>query len=114
MTTYIHRNHVRTHRRRSGLSQRELARVVGCGDQWQVSRHEHAHSAPTLRTALAYQIVFRVPVSTIFVEIMQATEKEVESRISALEQELMSRRTPAHAAGVIAQKLQWIKERAIH
>ena len=104
-------NYVRTCRRKSGLSQRELALVLGYRDQWQVSRHERSQSRPTLRTALAYEVVFRVPTAQIFVDLLKAIEQSVEGNLAALELRLQRRSGDKRHARLTAQKLQWLAER---
>jgi DNA-binding XRE family transcriptional regulator len=111
MTTYVHQNYVRTQRRSSGLSQRELARILGYSDPWQVSRHERSRSLPTLQTAISYSIVFRVPVAAIFVELTRGAEKRIELNLIKLEEELRSRPLGKYQQRLVAHKLKWIEKR---
>src|ERR1700733_996381 len=59
-------NHIRKHRKRTGLSQREISLLLGYKNQWQISRHERSEAIPPLLAALAYQVIFQVPLSIIF------------------------------------------------
>jgi transcriptional regulator with XRE-family HTH domain len=59
-------SYLRTHRRQSGLTQRELATILGQITEGQVSRHELGANIPPLAVALGYEIIFRVPASQIF------------------------------------------------
>ena len=52
MSKKIAGNYLRRHRRTRGLSQRELALLVGYKQQWQVSRHELSKTMPPLRYGL--------------------------------------------------------------
>lgn len=107
----MHQNYVRMHRRESGLSQRDLARILGYSDQWQISRHERSRSNPTLRTALAYEAVFGRPVASIFIEIMTATVRDVEAGLAVLEDEWRRRGTAGRSGLSVRQKLQWLEQR---
>src|SRR5580692_749904 len=88
MTTRYRRNHLRKHRRNSGLSQREVGGLIGYGSQWQVSRHELAQTDPPLGAALAYEIVFRIPVSTLFTDSYADAIQKIEARLAELESRL--------------------------
>src|SRR5579872_4544863 len=59
-------NYIRAHRRKRGLSQRELGILVGYEHGSAVGRHERSESAPTLLVALAYEIVFEAPMAQLF------------------------------------------------
>jgi DNA-binding XRE family transcriptional regulator len=64
-------NYLRTHRRRTGLTQHELARVLGYGTHSAIARHERLESVPSLAVALRYQVLYRVPVSEIFAGLVK-------------------------------------------
>ena len=51
-------SYIRTHRRRWGLTQKELARLLGAKSGTQVSRYERLQRKPTLDTAFACQVIF--------------------------------------------------------
>src|SRR5437879_2031593 len=61
MATHKLENYLRTYRKRSGLTQREVAFLVGCRNGAQVSRYEKRRRLPPLRTALACEAAFGVP-----------------------------------------------------
>lgn len=107
---HIHHNCVRTYRKQSGLTQRELAMVLGYSDLWQISRHERSRSWPSLRIALAYEIVFQVPLATIFQEARRSVERSVELKLNALERDLRER-GQVRDSDVIAHKLKWLGKR---
>jgi|HubBroStandDraft_2_1064218.scaffolds.fasta_scaffold327670_2 DNA-binding XRE family transcriptional regulator len=104
-------NYVRIHRRKVGLSQRELGRVLGYQDEFSISKHEQFHSTPTLVTALGYEIVFRVPVSEIFAGLKDQVEEDIEQRLVELELRLGQRGAGDRRAATIARKLEWLCER---
>ena len=66
MATHKLENYLRTYRKRSGLTQREVAFLVGCRNGAQVSRYEKRRRLPPLRMALACEAAFGVPVSELF------------------------------------------------
>lgn len=73
-----------THRKRAGLSQRELAFLLGSKSGTKVSRHEQALREPSLRSALGYAAVYRVPVEDLFPGLAQAAEMKVIGRKQVL------------------------------
>ena len=104
-------NYLRTHRRNVGLSQRELAKILGQCNEGPVSRHERFRATPSLTVALSYEIVFRVPVSEIFAGLRDKVEEEVEKKLGELEEQLGQRSTKDRNANATARKLMWLSER---
>lgn len=98
-------------RRKSGLSQEELARILGSVTPGQISRHERSMSAPSLLAAFGYQVVFRQPASDIFPGLYHAVEAGVEQRLAELESGLSSSDAKGRAAAHIARRLEWLWER---
>ncbi len=70
-------NYLRSHRKRSGLSQDHVARLVGtrCGST--VSRYESFARQPSLETAVAFALVFDVPLRELFAGVHEQVEKRV-------------------------------------
>jgi transcriptional regulator with XRE-family HTH domain len=62
-----HNIQFRACRKRSGLSQAEVARLLGFSTPSPISRIEHAHREPDFKTALACEFLFGKPVSHILV-----------------------------------------------
>lgn len=104
-------NYVRTHRRKSWLSQSDLGRVVGYHDEAAVGRHEKSQSLPPLVIAISYEIIFRVPVSELFAGLRDAVGPGVEERLGELEEELGRRSAHGPHAILTARKLEWLSER---
>jgi transcriptional regulator with XRE-family HTH domain len=104
-------NYLRNHRRRSGLSQREVAAVMGCRDGGVVSRHERSRHLPPLRHAIAYEVLFQVPICEMFAGLRQGIEKVVEAELRRLESELQRKSGKGSHAPLTARKLVWIAER---
>jgi hypothetical protein len=88
-----------------------MGKLLGYRDPGQVSRHERSRSIPPLSTAIAYELIFRVPVSQIFVGMRKSVEQKVEGKLSRLEAELGDRSATERGAILIAQKLVWLNER---
>lgn len=103
-------NYLKAHRRESGLSQRELGNLIGTGSG-QVSRHERSTSVPPLAAALAYELIFHVPVSTIFIGICDSIKQDIEDKLRQLEEDLGNREILDRDANMVAQKLVWLNER---
>ena len=104
-------NYLRVHRRKSGLTQNDLARVLGYDDYGSVSRHERFAAVPSLLMALRYQVLFREPVSEIFAGLNESVEFEVESRLAEFENYLGEQSARGPRAMAIARKLEWLSER---
>jgi len=81
-------NYLRTHRRRAGFSQDEVAFVLGCRSGAKASRHERHSRVPGLETALAYEALFGVPVRELFAGVYQKVETDVLKRARILEGKL--------------------------
>jgi DNA-binding XRE family transcriptional regulator len=107
-----HPNHLRTHRRQSGLSQHDVGTLIGYEKQWQVSRHERASTDPPLFVAIAYEVVFHVPVSTLFANHYADALQLVEERVANLESSLRLLTTAPHVPKRILHKVAWISKRS--
>jgi DNA-binding XRE family transcriptional regulator len=101
-------NYLRAHRRRSGLSQRELGILVGYGHGHVVSKHERSTSAPPLLIALAYEIVFEVPVGQLFTGFRSVVMESVARNMQDLKADLESRRQRSSP-----EKTRWLTDQRI-
>lgn len=101
-------NYLRAHRKKSGLSQREVGKLLGYRGPGPVVRHERLQSIPPLTTALAYEVIFRVSVSLIFVGIHEKVRQQIEDKLTQLEADLGNRDARDPDANVTAQKLLWL------
>jgi DNA-binding XRE family transcriptional regulator len=104
-------NYLRSHRRKSGLSQRELANIVGYVTQAPVSEHERSVTIPALLIALSYEVVFRVPLSELFPALYGTVEANIEEQLSMIESKLQQSTAKGRRAAYIARKLEWLWER---
>jgi transcriptional regulator with XRE-family HTH domain len=75
---------LRTHRRTWGLSQKELADLLGFESPTQVSRIEHGKRVPRLETALACAALFGVSVRELFPQLFAKIGTELRERIAQL------------------------------
>ena len=81
---------LRTLRRRSGLTQADVAFLLGCTSGSKVSRYGRLGSEPNLEKALACQIVFNVTPNDLFPGIYQKVAQKVIDRAEILSQRLGS------------------------
>jgi transcriptional regulator with XRE-family HTH domain len=105
-------SYLRSHRKRSGMSLAEAARILGYGHSGEVSRHERLTSVPSLRVALRYEVLYRVPIRKLFPGLFEEEQKEVEERLSALFEECSRSSARGRTGAMIARKLEWAWERA--
>ena len=83
MASRIH-SYLRTHRKRCGLTQDELAFLLGCQTGTKVSRFERLARKPNLATTLACAVVFGIPAHELFPRAHADVEREVAERALAL------------------------------
>jgi|SRR5665213_2018042 len=114
MSNKVVGNYLRAHRRRRGLSQRDLGHLAGYKNAWQVSRHERSKTVPPLLVALAYEMVFQVPVAELFAGFHSAVSDAVARNLEELKADLESRSGGRREAKIISQKLKWLTERRNH
>lgn len=94
-------NYVRLYRKRLGLSQQELAFLLGWRDGSHPSRYEYFSSIPRLRTALALAVIFRVSVHELF----SGEYKKIESAVYRQAQRPKARLTTESPDQQTARKL---------
>jgi transcriptional regulator with XRE-family HTH domain len=98
-------NYLRTYRKRSGLSQDEVAFLLGCQTGTKVSRYERFARKPALETALACRAIFGVVVEDMFAGVYQKVERTTQNRAQLLTRKL-NRATPDRMA---TRKLQILR-----
>lgn len=104
-------SYLSSHRKRSGLSQERLGKLLGYPNEGPVSRHERLCSAPPLRIALGYQAIFRIPVSELFPGVYEKVKQDMEERLAELERTLQQSSAKGREATRIARTLEWLWER---
>ena len=108
MTSDPNAARLRTFRKRSGLSQKELAQILGFRSGVPISRHERSESVPDLLTALGYEAIFRVPVSELFPGMYQTVAVGIEERLAKMEGELHQSTAKGRNATPIARVLEFL------
>jgi DNA-binding XRE family transcriptional regulator len=111
MVKRVSGNYLRTYRKRSGISQQEIARLLGYKDQWQVSRHERSRTSPKLFIALAYTKIFRVSVSVLFTALDGLADQMVEENLAVFERDLRSRKPAGRPSMAHKRKIKWLDDR---
>jgi transcriptional regulator with XRE-family HTH domain len=84
-------NYLRSYRKRAGLTQKELAFLLGSGDasgRKRVGRYERGTRTPDLKTILAYEAIFGVPASKLFAGGYAKVEGQVKRRAQELSRKL--------------------------
>jgi transcriptional regulator with XRE-family HTH domain len=111
MTPHRLENYLRSYRKESGLSQQEVAFLLGCEDGTVVSRYEKRRRLPPIETALACEEIFGVPVGELFVGMRQSVGKDIAKRRTELRSRLQGKTLRGSAAQVAAHKLRWLAGR---
>lgn len=104
MSLKLH-NYLRTYRKRAGFSQADVAFLLGCAGGSKVSRYERFAREPSLKAALAYSVVFGVPLQELFAGVHAKVEQAIVKRAGALSDRLVAAKTDR----VTAQKLAVLK-----
>jgi transcriptional regulator with XRE-family HTH domain len=77
-------NYLRSNRKRLGLSQDEVAFLLGAQSGAKICRYEAFVRAPTLKTALAFEAIFNLPANKLFKGLYEDICDEVTARAKAL------------------------------
>lgn len=97
-------HYLRSHRKRLGLSQDELAWLMGSASGSKVSKYERFTREPSLKAVLAYEIVFGVPARELFAGVFEAvrmvTSRHARSLIKRLERDGQSTETAVKLAAL--------------
>jgi transcriptional regulator with XRE-family HTH domain len=99
-------NYLRTYRKRAGLSQDEMAFLLGGRRGTSVSRYERFRRSPELPAAFAYEVIFRVPSSKLFAGIFDQVQRAAIRRVRALHRRLDAAAPDRYTA----QKLAALRE----
>ena len=91
------KNYIRAHRKRSWLSQSEVAMLVGSQTGASVSRHECFRRLPALSTGLAYEIIFGIPMRELFPGLFEDVQRATLARANTLAEKLRASPTANHA-----------------
>lgn len=79
-------NYLRPHRKRCGLSQGEVAFLLGCRSGSKVSAFERGVREPKLRTLLAFTLLYELPLEDLYAELFAQVRRELARRTRLLAQ----------------------------
>ena len=99
-------NYLRTFRRKTGLTQPDVAFLL-CGRRCGtlISRHEKRRRQPSLDAALGYRALYGVPVEELFAGRNERRTREIKGRMLALQRRLENEtRKPGAGAREAAKK----------
>jgi transcriptional regulator with XRE-family HTH domain len=87
--------YLRTHRKKWGLSQRELARLIGTKDGATISRLERLRRSPGIQAAFAIEILFGLSLREMFPGAFSKVEDGLMRRAYELHEELQGDSSPS-------------------
>ena len=76
--------YLRRERRKWGLTQRELARLVGIKSRAQISMLEHGLATPTTEQLLAFQFLFGMTTAQLFPQLVDRSQDIVLQEVTAM------------------------------
>lgn len=79
-----HESYIRSYRRKAHLSQEDVAFLLGGTSGTSVSRHERGRRAPTVQTALAYEVILGKPVGELYTRFLAALRQSIATRAEQL------------------------------
>ena len=83
-------NYLRAYRKRAGLSQHEVAFLLGCQDGAKISRYERHARRPSLENAWGYGIIFGARAEELFGGAVQKVARQIIKRAEILVRKLES------------------------
>ncbi|MEM8484446.1 MAG: helix-turn-helix transcriptional regulator [Bacteroidota bacterium] len=86
-------NYLRTFRKRSGLSQAEVAFLLGCEHGTKISRYERQQRIPNLKTVLALEVVYKTMSKHLFEGVYHEIEYQVKERVAILHKQITKKET---------------------
>lgn len=101
-------NYAKTHRKKAGLSQNELAYLFGDKSTSFILKTERGNEIPSLSRALSYQILFNLPADQMFFGLSKPLAHDVFKRIAKLSKNL--EKQPATAS--VERKLRFLNTTA--
>ena len=101
-------NYVRAYRKRSGLSQEDLAFAVKLSSKSEVSQLERFRCEPSYRLAVSCAKALGVPTDELFAGINASAGKATDRRMRTLQSRLVAKAAVAGCLRRIAHKIEWI------
>jgi transcriptional regulator with XRE-family HTH domain len=108
-TTRPH-NYLRAQRKRSGLTQREIAFLLGRKHDAIVSRFERRTRVPTLDAAFSLSVIFGVPLDELFPGFQEDLTRIIQIRIDRLLAGVSEATTRAVPLRLTDTKRRWLLE----
>ncbi len=81
-------NYLRTYRKKAGLSQDEVAFLLGTRSGTKVSRYERLTRQPGVKTIFALEVIFRAPARNLFAGAYEKVERSAVKRALLLARRL--------------------------
>lgn len=94
------------YRKRNGLTQEEMAFLLGCKSPAQVSQYERLRRQPSGETMLRCQAIFGEPVDKLFPVLSEQVEEETKTRA----RELRDRICQGGRSASAKRKLEFLKD----
>jgi transcriptional regulator with XRE-family HTH domain len=77
-------NYLRTHRKRAGLSEDDVAFLLGSKSGARISRYEQGRQTPRLKTLLAFELLFHTPIRDLYSGMSQEVERDLRQQARLL------------------------------
>ena len=88
-------SYIRSYRRKARLSQEDVAFLLGGTSGTSVSRHERGRRAPTVETALAYEVILGKPIGELYRRFLVSLRQDIRKRA----EQLLQRELPRECTG---------------
>jgi len=85
---FIQHHYLRVYRKKSSLTQNDLAYILDLGDYATVSRWEHGQRQPNIETLLTYRLLFGLPIELLFERQKRELMDRIVSRVRLLQEEI--------------------------
>jgi transcriptional regulator with XRE-family HTH domain len=79
-----HDSYIRSYRKKARLSQEDVAFLLGGTSGTSVSRHERGRRAPTVETALAYEVILGKPIGELYRRFLTSLRRDIAKRAEQL------------------------------
>lgn len=105
-------SYLKAYRQRSGLSQLELAQLLGFASVANISRYENFERVPHLEKALALEMIFDASAGELFPLVTEKVSNDLIYRVEALRAEIVSGEAPTdrHKAKTLLDMHARLKE----
>ena len=98
-------NYLKMYRKRSGLTQIELAFLSECRDKSAIYLYEKSQRFPKIRILLAYEAIFGISTGQLFAGIFEEVQDETKERAKLLLEQLR-KQSPDRA---IERKMEFLR-----